>query len=139
MGFLPLERAVMEANHAQFGGAGLLPPEPATANRAAVEQLQMLGGRLVPFRGRLYLAGPIPYLVGEEHQRLLGEMDIAGNGGGGDVPALIDRMLRMLHRHLRPVRWWGTLPWWCRRNSFRAASIRELGELNALFLIARTT
>jgi hypothetical protein len=153
----------MRANHAAFEQtnrvAGLLDSEPTTANREAV--LQLVGGRLVPYRGRLYFAPPIPYTVGLEHQHLLEELDrlAAGETRGPPVfphdadmvtrrmayrlqsgeTGCVRRCVRLFHRHLRPVAWWGFLPWWIRPNPFRAASAREIGELNASFLVARMT
>lgn len=140
-----LSRDEMEANHAAFYQvnrvAGLLSSEPQTANRDAVLQLVagLVAGRLIPYRGRLYFAPPIPYAVGLQHQHLLEELERAAGGDSATEPHLVERCLRLFHRHLRPVTWRGRLPWWIRRNPFRAASAREVGELNASFLVARMT
>jgi hypothetical protein len=131
----------MEANHARFYQvnrvAGHLSSEPQTANRDAVQQL--VAGRLITYRGRLYFAPPIPYTAGLRHQHLLEELQRAAAGDRALEPGVVSRCLRLFHQHLRPVAWWGFLPWWTRRNPFRAASAREIGELNASFLVARMT
>lgn len=135
MGFLPLERAVMEANHAQFGGAGLV-ASLEIANRGAV--LHLVDGALVWFRGRIYTVPAVPHLVSMRHGDLVDRLDRAARGEPHDVPALIAANVRLFRRWLRPVSRWRTVPWFLRPNPFRSATIAELGELNALFWIART-
>lgn len=132
-------RAVMAERHARARaaeGTGGEAQAPRFGNLATLDDT----GTPLEFRGRRFTVPPVPWdsamRIMEAERTIVAAA--SGHGGPTELRGAFATLFREFHRGARPAGWRRFVPRWLRRNPFRHATQAELGEVAAVFSIART-